>query len=76
MTRLPAPVMVSVFPMIVPAPVEPPSMVNVTLSPEVDVAESVTGPTPNVTGEAGAVKLIVCAALFTTMVRCTCVAVR
>ena len=76
MMRLPAPVIVSVFPAMLPVPVELASIVNVTVSPEVDVAESVTGATPNVTGEIGAVKLIVCAALLTTIVRCTSVAVR
>jgi hypothetical protein len=50
-------VKLSVLPLIEPGPDR---MLNATASPEVEVAESETGAAPKVTGEAGAVKVIVC----------------
>jgi hypothetical protein len=51
--------MVSVLPLIEPGPE---TTLKVTLRPEVEEAESVMGDTPYVTGDEGAVKVIVCVA--------------
>jgi hypothetical protein len=54
---------------VLPATVAGPEItVNVTPKPELEEATSEIGATPYVTGVAGAVKVIVCAAAFTTWV--------
>jgi hypothetical protein len=62
---VPTPVIVSVVPLTVAGPEV---TLKVTVNPEVAVADSVIGETGYVTGEVGAVKLIVCDASLTTIV--------
>jgi hypothetical protein len=63
--------MVSVLPLTVPGPE---TTLKVTANPELAVADKVIGLTPYVTGEVGAVKLIVCEPWLTTTFFVTCAA--